>query len=498
MSEAPAIVDRFGQPFPAPAKPPLRLRKFDAGQSDRLTASWGVHDQSINSEIYQYLRAMRSRSRDLKQNNEYAKHFFNLLINNVVGPRGVGFQSRAQRPDGTLDELDNKAIESRWKKWAKTGQCEVTRRLSLKQVERLFVECLACDGEVLLRRVRGYSNDQGYALEFIEPERLDIDLNLQPRDGVGQVVMGVELDRFNAPTYYHVLTRHPDNFQQVADPVRHERIPASDIIHAFIPMRPNQVRGVPWMHAGMRALRDLGGYREAAIVASRVGAAKMGIWTSEDGQSAPHDGVDEAGNLVTEAVAGSFIQAPTGTELHSWDPTYPHEQFDSFNKAILRGLAGAFGVAYFNLNNDLESVNFSSARAHILAEREFWMTVQNFMTDVLHDAIFPEWLMLQLGPMRLPPSRFDKFNSASWHPRRWQWVDPFKDEQANAMAYGMRTKSLRRIIEDRGDDPDEVWAEMAADQVLLARLGIPATLPNSVTLQQEAGSEPSQETAAPD
>lgn len=480
-----SIVDHRGRPFVTTHAQASQIRKFNAGQVDRLTSSWTTYQQSINAEIYHSLKTLRARSRDLQQNNEYAKHFVNLMIMNVVGPRGIGFQSRAKRRDGSLDRLDNEAIEARWKSWSKRGQCDVTRRLSLRQIERLFVQGLVIDGEVLLRKVTGYANDHQYALEFIDPDRLDVDLNLMPRDGRGRVIMGVEIDDFGAPAYYHILNRHPDNWQETADPIKRVRVPADEIIHAFLPSRPMQCRGVPWMHAGMRALRDLGGYREAAIVASRVGASKMGFWTSEDGQSAPYDDVDATGNLVDAPEAGTFQQVPDGVSLTSWDPTYPHEQFDAFNKAVLRGLAGAFGIAYFNLNNDLESVNFSAARTHILAEREFYMQVQNFMTETLHDHIFPEWLVWQLTPMGLPVSRFDKFNSPTWHPRRWQWVEPLKDEQANSLAYGMRTKSLRRIIEERGEDADEMWAEMAADQARLQELGIPVTLPSGVTLQDQ-------------
>lgn len=491
------LLDHRGQPLTRARFPRTSVRKFEAGALGRLTSSWTTHQQSINAEIYHSLKTLRARSRDLQQNNEYAKHFLNLLQINIVGPKGVGFQSRAKRPDGTLDVMDNDRIEDRWRRWTKPGQCDVTRRLSFRQLERLFIEGLARDGEVLMRKVRGFDNEFGYALELIDVDRLDVDLNQLPRAERGRIIMGVELDDWGAPAFYHISNRHPDNFQEPADPIQRAPIPAQDIIHAFIPMRPNQVRGVPWMHAGMRALRDLGGYREAAIIAARVGASKLGFWTSEDGQSAPYDDKDATGNLIQDAEPGTFHQVPAGVELSSWSPEYPHEQFDTFNKAVLRGLAGAFGVAYFNLNNDLESVNHSAARTHIVAERDFYMMVQQFLTDSLHDHIFPEWLTFQIRPMDLPMSRFDKFNSPSWHPRRWSWIDPLKDEQANALAYGMRTKSLRRIIEERGDDADEVWAEMEADEARLRKGGIAVTLPTTVSVLQGANDESTQDEIIP-
>lgn len=476
------------------ASPPMRIavRRFKAGESNRLTASWTTTSHSINADIFRNLEPLRSRSRDLWANNEYAKKFFSMVANNVVGPRGFTLQNRSRRLDGTLDTEDNQRIESQMKSWSKRGSCDVTGRLSRVAVERLFIDTVARDGECLIRKRDGFSNANRFALQFIDVDRLDIQHNESRNSQTGnKVTMGVELDRDDRPIAYHILERHPDPVLSQARPNRRVRIPADEIIHSFVTIRPEQVRGIPWMHAAMLSLNDVGGYREAAIIAARVGAAKMGFWKSEDGEGGPSDGVDSAGNLVTEAEAGTFEQIPEGVSLETWDPTYPHDQFESFNKAMLRGIAGGFGVAYHNLANDLESVNLSAARTHVIDERDLWMGIQQWMSDSLHDDYFPEWLRIQIPLMSLPMSRFEKFNAPTWHPRRWQWPEPLKDEQANSLAYGMRTKSLRRIIEDRGFDADELWLEMAEDQRKLAELGISATLPQTVQLEGELNAEES-------
>lgn len=468
----------------------MRVRKFKAAEVNRLTESFSTFNTTINADIYHGLRNMRARSRDLWANNEYAKRFFSLLTNNVVGPQGFKLQNRALRDDGTLDTLDNNRVERHWRMWSKRGNCDVTGRLSRIDVERIFIETVARDGECLIQRVPNYDNEFRYALKLIDADRLDINKNESenPRTG-NRIVMGIELNQDDRPVAYHILRKHPDSyFAQEQKPQDYIRIPADQMIHGFICHRPEQIRGIPWMHAAMLGLNDLGGYRDAAVIAARVGAAKMGFWKSEDSEGAPFDGSDSAGNLTMEVEPGSFDQIPAGTTLERWDPAYPHDQFEAFNKAVLRGISGGLNVAYHTLSGDLESVNLATARIHLLEEREAWMFIQKWESEILHDSIFPEWLQLQLSSgmlAPLPPSRFDKFNAATWQPRRWKQPDPFKESQANALNYAMRLTSLRQLAQENGQDADELWLEIAEDQKKLRELGIPETMPWTVQVLDE-------------
>ncbi|MBK7121298.1 MAG: phage portal protein [Comamonadaceae bacterium] len=80
------------------------------------------------------------------------------------------------------------------------------------------------------------------------------------------------------------------------------RVDADQVLHVFKPYRPEQVRGMPAMHACISGLKMLDGYEEAAIVAARVGASKMGFFTTPDGDASPlGDEKDEQGNTITDA-----------------------------------------------------------------------------------------------------------------------------------------------------------------------------------------------------
>ena len=205
----------------------------------------------------------------------------------------------------------------------------------------------------------------------------------------GDTGMGVEIDAFHRPVAYHLLRAHPGG--SVAASRERERVPADEVLHRFVSNELEQTRGIPWAHAAMRRLNDLKGYREAAVIAARVGAAKMGFFTTPEPEALA-DGTDADGVPFTSAEAGQFGVLPPGVGFQQFDPAYPHEQFDAFNKACLRGIASALGVSYNSLANDLEGVNFSSIRSGVLEERDEWVVLQDWFIEQILEPVYEQWL----------------------------------------------------------------------------------------------------------
>lgn len=446
------------------------VRRFEAATMDRLTARWLATGTEIDQELRGQLTALRNRSRDLFKNNEYAARFGRMVRNNVVGPEGFTLQARIVDANGKPDSLANRAVEAAFWRWMRRENCDVSGKRSFVDQCRSALTSLARDGEFLFRKVRGVGYGAfGYQLQALDAARLDETLNREATEGSNAIVMGVEMDRFRKPVAYHLWTAPAGHLSRAR-----ERIPADEIIHDFIPLETEQTRGVPWMHAAMRRLNDLGGYREAAVIAARVGACKMGIWETIDGEPPPNDGEDDDGNYITDAVAGHFDFAPKGYKLAKFDPTYPHDQFDAFCKATLRGIASGIGVAYHGLANDLEGVNFSSIRSGVLDEREEWMAIQNWVISSLLTQVFEDWIAIALLQQKivlpngavLPASKLDKFSAHVWQPRRWSWVDPLKDIQASVIAIDNRLASPQQIAAQSGRDIEDVLDDIAAFEAL--------------------------------
>lgn len=471
---------------------------------NRLTSSWGATSQSIDWDLSKSLNVLRARSRDLCTNNDYAKKFLQMTATHVVGPSGFVLQVRITETDAKgkqkTDDLANAAIEAAFYEWARRGNCDVTGLHSFFDICNLYIKAMARDGEVLIRKVYGKQMGKfGFALQMLDIDRLDVSYNDKPRGG-NIIKMGVELNQYGRPVAYHLRQSHPgDNPYYTYQGKIYERVPAEDIYHHFISERPEQNRGAPWMHASMARLQNLGGYEEAAVIAARVGAAKMGFYTTPEGDgTALSDGTDDTGALFTDAEAGVFGVLPPGYDFKSFDPDYPHQMFAEFVKSNLRGISSGLGVAYNTLSNDLEGVNFSSIRTGVLEERDNWMMIQKFVIENWLDDLFSTWLKWALissaiklpNGASLPASKFDKFNAATWIGRRWQWVDPFKDIQANVAAINNGLKSRSDVVAEQGRDFGDTITQLAAEQAQMAALGIKIEQPAGMVDDSEDENQP--------
>tara|TARA_Y100000034_G_scaffold71992_1_gene86853 strand:+ start:2053 stop:3546 length:1494 start_codon:yes stop_codon:yes gene_type:complete len=450
-------------------------RSYAASIVDRLTKDWTTTNRTAGAELKTALKPLRARSRELSRNNDYARRFLKMVGSNVVGPTGIKLQVRAREPDGRLDKFANRHIEENFIKWGKPGVCTMDGKMSWTEAQRMMVESVARDGEIIIRMVKGAAaaNEFGFALQFLEADHLDESLNKSLPNG-RRIEMSIEFDAWRRPVAYHFLDKHPgDEFYSLGGRT-YTRVPAEQILHPFIIERPDQPRGVPWMSSAMLRLQMLGGYEEAEVVAARIGASKMGFFTSPDSDSYEGGGEDADSNLTMELEPGVFEQLPSGVSVQTFDPDHPAGQFGDFMKTCLRGIASGLNVCYTGLANDLEGVNFSSIRQGTIEERDHWRVLQRWSIEHFHVPVFEAWLVsfLSSGMTTLPMRRFDKFNVPVWSPRGWQWVDPLKEVNANIAAVGAGFKSKSEVAAEQGRDLEEIFDALAAEQELAEAKGI--------------------------
>ena len=283
------------------------------------------------------------------------------MTTNVVGQNGIRIQSKARNEDGSLDFIGNQVIENAWRQWSKKGNCTVDGKLSFVDAQKLFIESLARDGEVLVRHITTNNPLDPYKIQFLDADYLDEEENQVMKNGE-ETIMGVKLDANGKPKSYLLFKDHPHNQYFGNYNREHIELPADQLIHAYVPERAEQTRGVPFMTTALTRLKMLDGYEEAELVAARVGASKMGFFTSQSGDQYTGDDLEDDYTPIMNAEAGTFEQLPDGVDFKSFDPQHPASGFDSFHKSVLRGIASGLGVSYVSLANNLEGVNYSSIR----------------------------------------------------------------------------------------------------------------------------------------
>lgn len=452
-------------------------RRFEGAQYNRLTHSFAQSARSINAELRGDLDALRRRSRDLAKNEPLVRKYLSMVASNVSGSSGFKLQCRVSE-GGKADQLANDAIELAWLDWGRADTCDVSGRLSFQDMTRAVIKAVARDGEAIVRIRLDIDNAYGYALQLLDIERLDTMMNREGSATQNAVMMGVEVNQDGRPVAYHLVTQF---IGRDITSRKTERVSADQIIHLFMTDDPEQVRGIPWMHASMIRIHHLKGYEEAAIIASRVGAAKMGFFTTPDGDGTPlADGEDDAGIPYTEADPGQFGVLPEGTTFEKFDPDYPHQMYAEFVKAAKRDIGSGINASYHSLANDLEGVNFSSIRSGTLEERDEWMLIQGWLIGQFLDRVYDGWLRVSLlnGAIKtitgtaLPAIKYQKFRAHEFMGRRWQWVDPLKDINASVMALENGLASPYTIAGQQGVDAEDVLDDIARFQAAAKLKGV--------------------------
>lgn len=488
-------------PTPPPAKASSSgYPAYQGSNLTRLNADWIGSLLSPDQEIRSSLRRLRARCRQLHNNNDYAQRFVNLVKQNVIGPNGIQLEAALQDADGNPKDTVNTELERSWERWGKFGNTTCDGMMSFIDVLNVLVESLCVDGEVFLRKVRGYPNDYKFALQFLDPDQVD-ELFNRPRivDGQGRLVqnevrMGVEVDEWNRRVAYWAYDGHPSEGHG-----RRTRIPAAEIQHLFLFRRGNQTRGVPFFITAMTRMNMLGGYEEAELVAARVAACKMAFLVSKTGDEyggQPNSTANGAKSITVEPA--TFEQLPAGIEPKVVDWQHPSQNFPEFTKSMIRGMAVGLNVSYASLAGDLREVNFSSIRQGVLDEREAWRALQTFAVDHFCQPCYEAWLAPALASrqLRLPAAgAADYLDGVTWQTRGWTWVDPLKDITAAVVARGAGISTLAEIGAQQGKDWRDTIDQIAKENAYAKQRGV--ELDFSRPKPQSVGAKPEETPGQP-
>lgn len=454
---------------------------YKGASSSRLTDDWYTSILSADQALKSDLRLLRARSRQMVADDAHAAGFIASLKDNVIGwePDGIRMQARNRDAAGKLLLALNQQLEQRFQEWGLPGGCTADGYDGWGDLQRLFIGTLATDGEFLARRLPGFDNPFGYALQLLDPDLLDVTFNTLSSQVTGnEVRMGVEINGYGRPIAYWLWERHPSDPR---GPGARRRIDASEIIHRFVRLRPGQTRGVPWFTPVLIAANMLAGYTEAEITQARLAASTGGFFemTGEDAKewspSSPAvNDTDTPNQLVMEVEPGIARELPPGRRFVPWDSSHPNGNFAAFQKAILRTIARGLNVSYTTYGNDLEAVNYSSIRAGLFSERDGYRALQRFTTTQFSTTIYRDFLKYALlaGQLQLPTYRSADWTACKWEYRGWPWTDPLNDIQATEHEIRLGLNSRQRVCAERGRDFEEILAELVEEQALANKAGI--------------------------
>lgn len=461
-------------------KPTKQARAFAAAQYNRLVNDWMASSASIDSELRGALKTLRVRTRDLCRNNDYAKNALRAIQNNVVG-QGIRMQSQVMRQRGrgagVLDEKVNSQIEREWARWCKKETCHTGGTLSFAAIERMLATNAAESGDIFVRLIKKPFGKGRIplALEVIEADQLDEEYSAALDNG-NTVRFGIEFDSWHRPIAYWFQTRHPGDyaFTGMVDKGR-IRVPASDVIHLFLPTRPGQSRGFSWFASAIMRMHQLNGFEEAEVIKARAQASIMGFIKSPEGDTMV-DGVQDK-QRVSSFEPGTIETLLPGEEFEGFTPNSPGGQYEPFMRAMLRAFAAGIGVSYETLSRDYSQSNYSSSRLALIDDRDNWRVLQSWMIENFHTRVFEAWLDMAWasGVLDLPNYVGNEAmyqDSVRWIPRGWSWVDPLKEINAYKEAVRSGFMTLSDVHATTGADFDEVMAQRRREVDMAEGMGL--------------------------
>lgn len=472
---------------PTPRGRASATRSYNAAQVGRLYSDWITASTSADTEIRSSFRKLIDRSRDLERNSDYWRGYLGDCEDNIVGAIredlrmncGEYIYAKGKPPVWQPDKVANQVIADAWKEWGKKGTATICKRYSWRRVKLLCVRSTPRDGNFIVRKIFGTAagNRFGFALQIWEVDHLDY-YRFQLLKNGGEIRFGIEYDANKAVVAYWLYAQHQGDLYGMGQPRQSTRFPASEIYHVFVPERGEQSLGVPWCVSAITRLRQLGAFEEAAVIAARLGASKAAFFKKTP---APGGGVgdwagerDASGRAVMNVSPGDMEELPEGWDVSSIDWQYPNIETSEFRKAMLRGMATGMGTSYTTLGNDLESVNFSSARIGLGDERETWKSHQLFFSEEFYELVFTDWLLAAItnGVINLPTGKIAKFNRPIFKARRWPFLDPAKDVEAAGKSIALRLSSRRQWIDENGGDVEDVFHDNLADEQLADDIGL--------------------------
>lgn len=428
-------------------------RKFDGASVSRHTEGWYSPSTSTNVEIHGALIKLRNRSRELERNNEYAKNALRVIPNNVVGTGIIPTFRVAGK--GMPDK-----VKARWKEWAESTKCDYDQRVNFYGLQHLVMKAVQRDGECLvIKRPAPSGYKIPYRLQVLEADYIDTSrYEQQTREG-GMIWYGIEFDKNGVRKGYWLWDRHPGEFASFS-----RFVPADKVIHVYEVERPGQVRGVPFCHASMIRMNDLADYEFAERIRAKVAAA-FTAFVTEDDSADPIGSREEYEKMEP----GTIQKLYPGESITFSNPPITNGYAD-FTNNNLHAIAAGIGGTYANITGDVSKSNFSSSRMGWI---EFSRNVQHWQFNVLVPTLCTTVFEWFLDGAILKGYFSDKIDvSVSWTPPRREMIDPYKETQAQLAAVRAGFTSQSEVIRENGNNPEEVYAEMADDAERQKKLGL--------------------------
>jgi len=332
-----------------------RIRRWQGGQTDRLnSAHWqNVTGQPINAELSSYLDTLRFRCQDEISKNPLLEGMISTYTLSCLGSSGPTLQIVSG------DAQYNLQREAVWNDWAE--EAGSNQQLGMSDIMRLWIRALFGAGEYLDQFI--VLDDAPGPVKMrllpIEPHRL-----FSPPEFLGDhsVALGVRRDlRNRRPLCYYISQPYIMGAFEVYTGEFLE-IPYRDLLHGFLMVEEDQVRGVPWFAPCLDPIGELRDYVDSTLDAARA-AADWGVYLYSDHPELPP--LQMAANQMPPDMPFQRQMeryVPPGWKPEQVSPQQPPANWEMFYKSRVQEIGRCVNMPLMMVLLDSSSHNYSSAR----------------------------------------------------------------------------------------------------------------------------------------
>ncbi len=444
----------------APGGAPARRASaspYEGATTGRRLGTWSTTRDAVNSVWYQSADQLVARSRDLARKDGWAGKAIDEWVCNAVGN---GIKPQSLHPEPATKEK----IQNLWSQFV--NECDADGLTDFYGFQALAFRSMVEGGECFVRkhiRPMDWGLTVPLQLQLMETEQLPFYL-ARPTPETPQrnvVRASIEFDQQKRRTAYYFYKEHPGErlfFPNYLDLIR---VPADDIMHVFRPMRPGQLRGVPWLANALVRLWELDQYDDAELLRKKFAAMMMAFIIRQNPED-PFFGNEQDGPQATDA-GGQIESNEQGVQVAQLEAGTMMD-LEPGEDVKFTGL----GLPYDMLTGDLSQTSYSSIRAGILSFRRLCEQIQYGV--FIHQFCRPVWrafieaavLAGELDARDYQANR-SLYLAVQHHTPKWAWVDPEKDVKAEVLAIRAGLKSRSMSINETGEDEEAVDQQIAKD-----------------------------------
>ena len=254
------------------------------------------------------------------------------------------------------------------------------------------------------------------------------------------------------------------------------------MLHIMNRERIGQRRGVPFLAPVIEALKQLGRYTDAELVAAVV----SGMFTvfiekesaSSDGgfgEIIPEDAQVDAGDDSTiELAPGAIVDLNEGEKAHDMNPGRPNTAFDGFVVAICRQIGAALEIPYELLVKNFNA-SYSASRGALLEAWKMFRMYRTWLANDFCQPVYEEWLAEAVAKGRIPAPGFfsdplirKAYTGAEWNGPAQGLLNPVQEVTAaeKRVQNGFSTRD-REAMEMNGSDFYRNAAQLKREEKML-------------------------------